>query len=176
VLLLPVFNTPVQRLEEAVESVLTQAYEHWELVLVDDGSTDADLLRTLPGVAARDRRMVLAKLEGHEGISGASNRGLALAHGEWVTFLDHDDVLEPDALFQVVKPLADVDLCLKMRRAGYLVVYTPFVKLYWHDTQPGKGDMAGQAIMEQRWAGVLQRDPYYNPNLSRERADFSLGK
>ncbi len=503
----PVFNTSVQRLEEAVESVLAQAYENWELALVDDGSTDGDLLRTLPRLAAHDRRIVLAKLEGHEGISGASNRGLALAHGEWVTFLDHDDVLEPDALFQVVKllqqhpdadliysdedklgddgfeaplfkpdwspdlflscnylghltavrrdivqkaggfrsqfdsaqdydllfrvveqtnrihhiprvlyhwrrsesssaisvrqkpeqleatrlaiqghlkrrgerayvavdwrthtfcvrrelsetrkisvivsschgpdslercigsltsktsypnyeivfvhgdgfphaathlhrllyfsgadnvsaaknfavnntdsswilflddtieiiepdwltimaehvqrpevgaigaqllnstggveqagivigvnkiaqpafhgfpaeqpgvnrqlrvtrncsavssacmltrrevfqevggfdenlsgSLADVDLCLKMRRAGYLIVYTPFVKLYWHDTRPGRSDMAGEAIMEQRWAGVLQRDPYYNPNLSRERADFSLGK
>src|SRR6266550_1982418 len=111
--IIPVFNTPVQRLEEAVESVLAQAYEHWELVLVDDGSTDADLLRTLPRLAARDRRIVLAKLEGHEGISGASNRGLALARGEWVTFLDHDDVLEPDSLFQVVKLLQqhpDADL------------------------------------------------------------------
>jgi GT2 family glycosyltransferase len=72
--------------------------------------------------------------------------------------------------------LADVDLCLKMRRAGYLIVYTPFVKLYWHDTPPATIDTSEQVIMEQRWADVLQGDPYYNPNLSRERADFSLGK
>jgi GT2 family glycosyltransferase len=71
--------------------------------------------------------------------------------------------------------LADVDLCLKIRRAGYLIVYTPFASLYWHGA-PGKMDTAGQEIMEQRWAGVLHGDPYYNPNLSRERADFSLGK
>jgi glycosyltransferase involved in cell wall biosynthesis len=99
----PVFDTPVQRLEEAIESVLAQAYENWELVLIDDGSSDADLLRALPVLAARDRRIILKSLGQHGGISAASNQGLALAHGEWVTFLDHDDVIEPDALFQIVK-------------------------------------------------------------------------
>ena len=44
----PVFDTPVSRLEEAVQSVLAQAYENWELLLIDDGSTDSDLLRILP--------------------------------------------------------------------------------------------------------------------------------
>ena len=109
----PVFDTPVSRLEEAVQSVLTQAYENWELLLIDDGSTDPDLLRILPHLAGRDRRIVLANLGKHGGISAASNRGLELARGEWITFLDHDDVLEPDALFQIVKALQthpDVDL------------------------------------------------------------------
>jgi O-antigen biosynthesis protein len=109
----PVFETPVHRLEEAIESVLAQAYENWELVLIDDGSSDADLLRALPLFAARDRRMILKSLGKHEGISAASNQGLGLAHGEWVTFLDHDDVIEPDALFQIVKLLQthpDADL------------------------------------------------------------------
>jgi GT2 family glycosyltransferase len=72
--------------------------------------------------------------------------------------------------------LADVDLCLKMRRAGYLIVYTPFAKLYRHQAPADQIDMNGEAIMHERWAGILRRDPYYNPNLSRERADFSLGK
>jgi O-antigen biosynthesis protein len=72
--------------------------------------------------------------------------------------------------------LADVDLCLKMRRAGYLIVYTPFAKLCWHQAPADQIEMNGEAIMRERWAGILQRDPYYNPNLSRERADFSLGK
>ena len=70
--------------------------------------------------------------------------------------------------------LADVDLCLKMRRAGYLIVYTPFAKLYWHAVQPDNVDAKGETILRQRWADVLECDPYYNPNLSRERADFSL--
>jgi GT2 family glycosyltransferase len=72
--------------------------------------------------------------------------------------------------------LADVDLCLKMRRAGYLIVYTPFAKLCWHKAPSDEIDVKGEAIMRERWGDVLQSDPYYNPNLSRERADFSLGK
>jgi GT2 family glycosyltransferase len=85
--------------------VLRQAYENWELVLIDDGSTNADLLRALPALATQDRRIRLVKLESHQGISAALNRGLHLASGEWITFLDHDDVLEPDALFQNVRLL-----------------------------------------------------------------------
>ena len=70
---------------------------------------------------------------------------------------------------------ADVDLCLKMRRAGYLVVYTPLAKLYWDASSGDDIDTSSEAIIRQRWPDVLERDPYYNPNLSRERADFSLG-
>jgi glycosyltransferase involved in cell wall biosynthesis len=103
----PVFDTPVPWLREAVESVLAQVYENWELLLIDDGSTDVDLLRTLPVLGARDRRIRVIKLESHQGISAALNRGLDLAPGEWVTFLDHDDLLEPDALFQNVKLLQE---------------------------------------------------------------------
>lgn len=104
-ILTPVFDTPVSWLRAALESVLAQVYEHWELLLIDDGSTDADLLRALPALAARDRRIRLVRLESHQGISAALNRGLDLANGEWVTFLDHDDLLEPDALFRNVKRL-----------------------------------------------------------------------
>jgi GT2 family glycosyltransferase len=76
---------------------------------------------------------------------------------------------------QLSSPLADVDLCLKMRRAGYLIVYTPLAKLCW-DAPLDKSDVRGEAVMRERWSQVLESDPYYNPNLSRERADFSLGK
>ena len=103
----PVFDTPVSWLGEAVNSVLKQVYENWELLLIDDGSTATDLLRALPGVAARDRRIRLVRLESHQGISAALNRGVDLAEGQWLTFLDHDDVLEPDALFQNVELLQE---------------------------------------------------------------------
>jgi GT2 family glycosyltransferase len=73
---------------------------------------------------------------------------------------------------------SDVDLCLKIRRAGYLVVYTPFAKLYHHEsgTRRRTVEPLETGVMRERWAVALDYDPYYNPNLSRERADFSLGK
>ena len=77
--------------------MLTQIYENWELLLIDDGSTAADMLRALPALAARDRRIRLVRLESHQGISAALNKGLELANGEWVTFLDHESVGLGDA-------------------------------------------------------------------------------
>jgi len=71
---------------------------------------------------------------------------------------------------------ADVDLCLKIRRAGYLIVYTPLAKLIGEAPVSETDVIGGEAIIRQRWSDVLERDPYYNPNLSRERADFSLGE
>ena len=71
----------------------------------------------------------------------------------------------------------DVDLCLKMRRAGYLIVYTPFAKLYHHESPVAGASVEALEtdVIRERWPALLERDPYYNPNLSRERADFSLG-
>jgi GT2 family glycosyltransferase len=72
---------------------------------------------------------------------------------------------------------SDVDLCLKIRRAGYLIVYTPVAKLRCHEAGARIDDIEADEVeaMQERWGDVLARDPYYNSNLSRERADFSLG-
>ena len=103
----PVFNTPRAWLEACVQSVLDQVYHKWELILIDDNSDDPDVLKFLPELAARDDRIILTRNQKRGGISGASNRGLELAQGEWIGFLDHDDLLEPDAIFQHVKWLQD---------------------------------------------------------------------
>ena len=109
----PVFNPPARGLEDAINSVLAQAYENWELILIDDASTDPETLAALPTLVGRDARIRFARRDENGGISIASNNGLALAKGEWVGFLDHDDLLEPDALFEIVRLLQsrpDADL------------------------------------------------------------------
>jgi GT2 family glycosyltransferase len=71
----------------------------------------------------------------------------------------------------------DVDLCLKMRQAGYLIVYTPFAKLYHDESASRRASVEPMEteILRERWPQAVERDPYYNPVLSREQADFSLG-
>ncbi|MEO5718892.1 MAG: glycosyltransferase, partial [Chthoniobacterales bacterium] len=101
----PVFNTPAPWLAEAIDSVINQAYENWELVLIDDGSTLTETVELLNTVERRESRITVVRRESTGGISEASNSGLARARGEWVGLLDHDDVLEPDALFEVVNYL-----------------------------------------------------------------------
>jgi O-antigen biosynthesis protein len=93
--------------------------------------------------------------------------------------LTRRDVFEEVRGFDECLPanFSDIDLCLKMRRAGYVIVYTPFAKLYHHESKLRRQRIESleTTVMRERWPEVLERDPYYNPNLSRERADFSLG-
>lgn len=78
----------------------------------------------------------------------------------------------------------DVDLCLKVMSAGYRNLWTPFAELYHHesvsrgaeDTPEKMARFRGECeVMQQRWSSLLARDPHYNPNLSNQREDFSLG-
>jgi len=134
-ILMPVFNTPVEWLEAAVDSVLAQAYENWELVLIDDASTDEGTIAALARLTNRDSRIRFTRLEQNGGISAASNRGLELASGDRIGLLDHDDLLEPDALFQNAKLLQvhpDADLIYsdedKLTEHGF---DAPFFKPDW---------------------------------------------
>jgi len=79
----------------------------------------------------------------------------------------------------------DVDFCLRIREAGYRVVYTPYAELYHYesvsrgkDDDPVKKARAEKevAYMRERWADVIERDPFYNPNLNYAKPDFTLGK
>ncbi len=102
-IIMPIFNTPAPWLSEAIESVRQQAYENWELLLIDDGCTLPETLALIDLIGHQDPRLIVVRRESTGGISAASNSGLEVARGEWIGLLDHDDVLEPDALFEVVK-------------------------------------------------------------------------
>lgn len=101
--LMPTYNTPVRWLQAAIESVRRQSYPHWELCVADDASTALETRALLERYAAIDPRIrvVLRERNGH--ISAASNTALGIARGEWISLLDHDDALHPDALLHVAE-------------------------------------------------------------------------
>lgn len=109
----PVYKPPVWYLRACVASVLEQSYKRWELCLCDDGSGDAELTKTLDEFAAHDRRVKIVKSHQNGGISHATNLALNVSTGEFVVLLDHDDVLETEALAEiaaVVMAKEDVDV------------------------------------------------------------------
>lgn len=110
--IMPVYKTPVQWLQRAVESLQEQYYGRWELCAVDDCSPTDEQRNLLQKLAASDARVRFKVMERNGGISAASNVALEMARGEYVALLDHDDELTPDALFRVVEAInrqSDVD-------------------------------------------------------------------
>ncbi|MGN0495215.1 MAG: glycosyltransferase [Lachnospiraceae bacterium] len=102
--LVPVYNVLDKHLVPCIESVLNQIYTNWELCLVDDASTWGNVKKTLKGYENHERIKVIYREEnGH--ISRATNSALEIATGEFVAFLDCDDLLSPNALYEVVKKL-----------------------------------------------------------------------
>lgn len=102
----PLYRTPIKYLKETVRSVKRQSYDNWELCLVDDGSNDLELLNYLDTLK-NDNRIKVKINKKNKGISLASNEGIKLANGKYICFLDHDDMLDSDALYEVIKAIND---------------------------------------------------------------------
>ena len=107
-IVIPLYCTPLPYLKELIESVRRQSYENWQLCLAD-GSPDDKAKEFLEKHYGREKRIVYQKLEENGGISVNTNAAAELAKGEYLMFCDHDDTLEPDALYEIVKAINDTD-------------------------------------------------------------------
>lgn len=101
-IVMPVCNTPEQFLREAVASVEAQTYRNWELCIHDDASDKPHVAAVLEELGKRLPNLRISRSVERSGIAATTNAAVALAKGRWITFLDHDDLLEPDALAAVV--------------------------------------------------------------------------
>ena len=135
-ILVPVYRTPPNILRRTIESVTKQSYSNWELCLVDDCSQSPEIQSLLADYASRDSRIRVNVLPANGGISQASNAALAMAGGDFVALLDHDDELAQDALYHVVEAInlqPDADLLYsdedKIDESGRR--YDPFFKPDW---------------------------------------------
>lgn len=102
---MPVYNVEKEWLQQCVASILAQAYPNWELCMADDASTDPNVKDWLTAYAEQDARIRVAFRSENGHISEATNTALALATGEFVVLVDNDDLLPPNAFYEVVKAL-----------------------------------------------------------------------
>lgn len=103
--IMTVYNIDREWLVRAIDSVLGQVYGNWELCIVDDASPKPHVKDVLQEYADRDQRIRVTFLKENQGMSSASNEALSMASGEFAAFMDHDDELSRESLFEVVKLL-----------------------------------------------------------------------
>ena len=139
----PLYRTPEVFLREMIESVRAQTYPYWELCLADGSPEDEKLKQILSQYAKEDDRILVRILEKNRGIADNTNAALEMATGEYIGLLDHDDFLEPDALFRIASAIED--------NAWPDLLYT----------DEDKSNEDGSEYFQPNFK------PYYNPDLLR---------
>lgn len=112
-ILVPVYNTPLRFLRDMIQSVLRQSYRNWELCIVNASPENEKLSKELHLWQQSDVRIHVKELQKNQGIAENTNAAFEMAAGEFIAMLDHDDMIEPDALFSYVQLLnqdADLDI------------------------------------------------------------------
>lgn len=107
-IVVPLFNTPEKFLREMIQSVIDQTYANWELCLADGSDAEHGLVeRICRQYAKKDSRIKYKKLEKNLGISGNTNACLEMASGDYIGLFDHDDLLHPAALYEVMRAICE---------------------------------------------------------------------
>ncbi len=116
--IIPVYNTE-EYLSKCIESVINQDYDNLEVILVNDGSKD-NSLKICKKYAEEDKRIVLIDKE-NTGVSDSRNRGLKIATGDYIAFVDSDDWIEPNMYSSMLESIikTGADLCL----SSYFIEY-----------------------------------------------------
>ena len=134
---MPAYDTDERLLREAIASVRAQLYPHWELCVADDASPGDRVWSILQAAAAEDPRIRIVRRETNGHISAASNSALALATGEFVALMDHDDLLAEQALYEMAAEIEahpDAELIYsdedKIDEAGHR--FDPHFKTGWN--------------------------------------------
>jgi O-antigen biosynthesis protein len=134
--IVPVYNTPEKFLKASIESVIHQVYTNWELCIADDASTAPHVRTLLQSYADKDSRIKVVYRSDNGHISRCTNSALEVATGEFIALLDHDDLLTPDALYEVAliinkHPAADLVYSDEDKLTLHGTLTNPFFKPDW---------------------------------------------
>ena len=108
-IVVPTYKTPIHFLREMMDSVVNQSYSNWELCIADGSEGDVEVEQELERYHQQDSRIKYKILEKNLGIAGNTNEALELAVGDYIGLFDHDDLLTPNALYEVVNALQETD-------------------------------------------------------------------
>ena len=108
-ILVPVYNTPEEFLKQMIQSVRKQTYGKWELCIANANPANETVAEILRISSTKDERIKVKDVPENEGIAQNTNAALAIATGDYIGLLDHDDLLTPDALYEVVKAINEND-------------------------------------------------------------------
>lgn len=103
----PAYQTPVEFLKQMIESLISQTYPEWELCIANASPDNEEMQRVLVDYSAKDSRVRFCNLKENLGIAENTNRAFSMAKGEFMGLLDHDDLLAPNALYEIVQALQD---------------------------------------------------------------------
>ena len=103
----PAYQTPVEFLKQMIDSLIAQTYPEWELCIANASPDNEEMQRVLADYSAKDPRVRFCNLRENLGIAENTNRAFAMAKGEFMGLLDHDDLLAPNALYEIVQALQD---------------------------------------------------------------------
>ena len=108
-ILVPVYNTPEEFLKQMIQSVRKQTYSNWELCIANANPANDSVVEILRIASTKDERIKVKDVPENEGIAQNTNAALAIATGDYIGLLDHDDLLTPDALYEMVKAINEND-------------------------------------------------------------------
>ena len=108
-ILVPVYNTPEEFLKQMIQSVRKQTYDNWELCIANANPANETVAEILRISSTKDERIKVKDVPENEGIAQNTNAALVIATGDYIGLLDHDDLLTPDALYEVVKAINEND-------------------------------------------------------------------
>lgn len=94
--IMPVYNAE-RYMKQSIDSILAQTYQNWKLLMIDDGSTDSSV-KIMHDYCEKDSRIQMIPSTGNQGVASARNKGIIAAEGEYIAFLDSDDLWKPQKL------------------------------------------------------------------------------
>lgn len=146
-IIMPSYNTG-RFIQETINSVINQTYDNWELIIVDDCSSDNtdDIVKSI-----NDNRVIYLKNERNNGAAISRNKALRKAKGKWIAFLDSDDLWKKDKLEKQIK---------FMKENNYYFSYTSYIEIDEESKPNGKRITGPKRITEKGmanycWPGCL---------------------